>query len=97
MKNKCEDTGKTRFDSLAEAKDIMLRFRGMWKLHREGKRRKHRQGKPAQKRAYYCGYCGGYHLTSKSLFGNNRNPYSHDYYMKTIKKLLKDACQPQAG
>ena len=68
MQPKCEATGKVKFVSETAAKENMIRFRFKWKLRLQGKRRKHRQGKPAQKRAYYCEDCDSYHLTSWEPF-----------------------------
>jgi len=68
MELKCEATGKVRFNSEKEAKESMFRFRFTWKILRQGKRRKHRQGKPAQKRSYFCEHCNGYHQTSWEPF-----------------------------
>lgn len=61
---KCDATGKIRFGSLVEAMEKVFGFR--MKLQRlwNGRRRKHRLGKPRQKRVYRCEYRQGYHLTS---------------------------------
>ncbi len=60
---KCTATGKVIFDSSIDAKDRIEAFRQNIKKRRNGRRRKHRQGKAAQKRVYYCAHCKGYHLT----------------------------------
>ncbi|MEZ0454210.1 hypothetical protein ABTW24_21650 [Sphingobacterium thalpophilum] len=62
---KCRATGKVAFPSLMEAKWRMFQFkvRSRIKNKLDGKRIKHRMGRYACKRAYYCPYCGGYHIT----------------------------------
>lgn len=57
-------TGKVRFASRVEAEVVIFSLRGVLKRKDEnGKRIKHRGGKPVAKRAYYCIYCKGYHVT----------------------------------
>ncbi len=50
---------------MLEARYVMFRMKWGYKRNtdRSGRRVKHRQGKPAQRRAYFCSYCQGYHLT----------------------------------
>ncbi|SEK24743.1 hypothetical protein SAMN05421740_101334 [Parapedobacter koreensis] len=65
-RKKCLATGKICFASKMEARLTILRLRwGFKALHNrlDGRRIKHRQGRPQQRRAYYCPHCGGYHLT----------------------------------
>lgn len=58
-------TGKVAFPSRIEAQYAMFRFklRSRVKNVTNGKRIKHRMGKPAFRRAYYCRLCEGYHIT----------------------------------
>ena len=64
---KCASSGKTIYPTMSVAKDAMFVFRRSWRFKgKMGKRVKHRRGKPAQKRTYYCTYCGGYHLTKRA-------------------------------
>lgn len=64
MKQKCEATGKRIFTNEADARDRIGKFRWLLKkINANGRHRKHRMGKPSQKRVYVCPYCGGYHLT----------------------------------
>lgn len=65
MPQKCIATGKITFSSNLEARIVMFNLKWSYKLHKDllGKRIKHRQGKPKQKRAYFCQYCNGFHLT----------------------------------
>jgi hypothetical protein len=65
MVTKCTATGKVIFSSLLEARLVMFNLKWGYRKHKDinGKRIKHRQGKPAQRRGYYCIHCGGYHLT----------------------------------
>lgn len=65
MLQKCMATGKAIFPSLLEARYVMFTMKRGYKRNtsESGRRIKHRQGKPAQRRAYFCPYCQGYHLT----------------------------------
>ncbi|MGF7025200.1 MULTISPECIES: hypothetical protein [Sphingobacterium] len=71
---KCRATGKIGFLSLIEAQWIMLNFKFKSRVRNklDGKRIKHRMGKDACKRAYYCKFCRGYHITKwdKGHFSN---------------------------
>jgi len=73
---KCRATGKVGFPSLIEAGWIMLNFKFKSRVRNklDGKRIKHRMGKDACKRAYYCKFCKGYHITTwgKGHFNNYR-------------------------
>lgn len=62
---KCRATGKVIFPSQLEARCAMFRFklRSRVKSVTDGRRIKHRMGKPACRRAYYCRLCKGYHIT----------------------------------
>jgi len=62
---KCRETGKVIFTSWIEAQLVMLdlKWNYLYKRNEEGRRIKHRQGRPIQRRAYYCTHCNGYHLT----------------------------------
>lgn len=69
MKLKCDATGKRIFTNEADARDRIGKFRWLLKkINANGQHRKHRMGKPAQKRVYECPYCGGYHLTKWSFY-----------------------------
>lgn len=79
---KCSATGKVRFPNKLEAILVIAFFR--WKLYKarnkiDGTRVKHRAGKVAQRRAYYCRNCRGYHLTKWSKSHFNRYNDSRDY------------------
>jgi hypothetical protein len=57
-------TGKVRFATRVEAEVVIFTLR--WALKRKdmnGRRIKHRKGRPVAKRAYYCEYCKGFHVT----------------------------------
>ncbi len=62
---KCAATGKVIFSSMMEARCVMFNLKWAYKIRKDinGKRIKHRQGRPVQRRAYICPYCEGYHLT----------------------------------
>lgn len=62
---KCRATGKVGFPSMIEAQGAMLQFKFKSRIRNktDGKRIKHRMGKYACKRAYYCKLCRGYHIT----------------------------------
>ncbi|MFU1857233.1 hypothetical protein ACK8HY_09470 [Sphingobacterium sp. NGMCC 1.201703] len=62
---KCRATGKVIFPSRFEARCAMFRFklRSRVKNVTDGRRIKHRMGKPSSRRAYYCRFCAGYHIT----------------------------------
>ncbi|WP_104384057.1 hypothetical protein [Sphingobacterium sp. HMA12] len=62
---KCRATGKVGFPSLIEAQWAMLHFKFKSRVRNklDGRRIKHRMGKDACKRAYYCKFCKGYHIT----------------------------------
>lgn len=66
-KIKCAATGKTRYESSHEAKEVLLNLKTSFKKI-EGRRIKHRAKKVGQKRYYWCRECKGFHLTSISLF-----------------------------
>ncbi|MGJ1348467.1 hypothetical protein ACR789_18400 [Sphingobacterium siyangense] len=74
---KCRATGKVGFPSLIEAQWAMLhfKFRSRVRNKLDGKRIKHRMGKDACKRAYYCKFCKGYHITTweKGHFNNYKD------------------------
>jgi hypothetical protein len=55
MVTKCTATGKVIFSSLLEARLVMFNLKWGYRKHKDinGKRIKHRQGKPAQRRGYY--------------------------------------------
>lgn len=62
--DKCRMTGKVRFSTRIEAELVIIALHRMLKRKDEnGKRIKHRSGKPVAKRAYFCQYCNGYHVT----------------------------------
>ncbi|MEZ0454137.1 hypothetical protein ABTW24_21275 [Sphingobacterium thalpophilum] len=71
---KCRATGKVGFPSLIEAQCAMLHFKFKSRVRNklDGRRIKHRMGKDACKRAYYCKFCKGYHITKwdKGHFSN---------------------------
>ncbi|QIH31450.1 hypothetical protein [Sphingobacterium sp. DR205] len=74
INKKCRETGKVIFASWIEARLVMLdlKWNYLFKRDRTGRRIKHRQGRPIQRRAYFCTYCRGYHLTKweKSNFNS---------------------------
>lgn len=76
-KRKCSATGKVVFASHEEAKLAIFGLKWNYRMKRDpidGKRIKHRQGRPQQRRAYYCAYCGGFHLTKmETPFPENRD------------------------
>ena len=80
---KCRATGKVIFPTLMEAKITMFRLKWGFKHIKDiyGKRIKRRQGKPEQKRAYYCPFCEGYHLTKW-------NKKSFKAYQEELTKYL---------
>lgn len=59
----CDAAGKRSMPSLGQAENVMYMFRKARVNELTGKRIKHRKGKPVQIRAYYCGFCDGWHLT----------------------------------
>lgn len=71
---KCRATGKVGFSTLIEAQWVVLHFKLKSRVmsKTDGRRIKHRMGKGASKRAYYCTFCEGYHLTKwdKGHFNN---------------------------
>lgn len=70
---KCRATGKIGFPSMIEAHGAMLQFKFKLRIKNktDGKRIKHRMGKDACKRAYYCKLCNGYHITKWNKTGFN--------------------------
>lgn len=63
-RKKCRATGKVIFPALVDARLTIIRLKWARRITDfYGKRIKHRRGKPEQKRAYYCSFCEGYHLT----------------------------------
>lgn len=74
MKSKCKITNKTRYATKGDAQKALENIKNSIYHKKDGKRNKHRQGKPAQKRAYPCKECKGWHLTSiEWLDHNDRN------------------------
>jgi len=69
----CSATGKTVFDTKAEAEEVRERVMSFSRVKIEGKRIKHRAGRPALKRSYFCEYCEGWHLTSFETPNINHN------------------------
>jgi hypothetical protein len=72
-KRTCPATGKTIFETKSTAEEIRARLLAFSKARFNGKRIKHRAGKPELKRAYLCGHCGAYHLTSMVLIDLKNN------------------------
>ena len=72
-KRRCIATGKTIFDTKGEAKESMIKFKSFSKMTINGRRIKHRVGKPEQTRVYYCEHCKGFHLTKWSSFNERYN------------------------
>ncbi len=84
---KCVATGKAVFASLLEARIVMFNLKWRFKRNRDesGKRIKHRQGRPVQRRAYYCIHCEGYHLTKwkeSNFISYQKKMDSDRYYPK---------------
>lgn len=80
-RKKCRVTGKVIFSTLVEARLTIVRLKWARRItDMYGKRIKHCQGKPAQKRAYYCPHCKGFHLTKwdKSNFNSYLEVLSKD-------------------
>jgi len=68
-------TGKVRFSTRIEAELVIFTLRRMLKRKDEnGRRIKHRGGRPVAKRMYFCQYCNGYHVTRWNI--TNFNNYS---------------------
>jgi hypothetical protein len=88
MVTKCTATGKVIFSSLLEARLVMFNLKWGYRKHKDinGKRIKHRQGKPAQRRGYYCIHCGGYHLTKWKA--NEFNSYNNREEAGLIEQYL---------
>lgn len=68
MNSRCHVTGKVAFETKGAAQESMRAIKAGYDFKRYNgstwKRTKHRQGKPAQKRAYLCEHCDHWHLTS---------------------------------
>lgn len=71
MDKVCNATGKVCFETYTAAKENITQHKLFAKTRRDlfGKRIKHRQGKPAQKRIYHCPHCNSYHQTKWVLQG----------------------------
>ncbi|MBE8719662.1 hypothetical protein [Sphingobacterium pedocola] len=72
---KCRATGKVSFDTKTEARLTIIKLKWSAIIRRnkiDGSRLKHRAGKIAQSRVYFCSYCNGYHLTkwTKTNYNN---------------------------
>lgn len=76
MSNKCSTTGKTIFLDLAGARARIATLRIRHWDSVTGKRINRHNKKPEQKRAYYCEYCEGYHLTSQAVHLKEIKPKS---------------------
>ncbi|MFB2118722.1 hypothetical protein [Parapedobacter sp. 2B3] len=79
---RCSATGKSIFRSLSDAMERVMDFRKNIQQLRNGRRRKHRQGKPKQKRVYLCEHCNGYHLTSWERYIRKRK--QNDAAVRTL-------------
>ncbi|MGE9310803.1 hypothetical protein ACLOAU_04135 [Niabella sp. CJ426] len=67
VKKRCQETGKVIHTCRKEASDALAKLkRAASRTDEMGKRIKHRSLKPSGKRIYYCSFCRGYHLTSRS-------------------------------
>jgi hypothetical protein len=88
MVTKCTATGKVIFSSLLEALLVMFNLKWGYRKHKDinGKRIKHRQGKPAQRRGYFCIHCCGYHLTKWKT--NEFNSYNNREEAGLIEQYL---------
>jgi len=67
-KQKCKISGKRIFETYGDAKEMMISFKNRVKYKKDGKRIKHRQGKPEARRVYLCPHCDGYHITKEAHF-----------------------------
>lgn len=63
---KCEATGKVRFETKSAALIKLHRLKDIYS-RRTGQRCNRLRRKRKEKRAYYCPYCGGWHLTSQDF------------------------------
>jgi hypothetical protein len=72
----CLKTGKTGFPSQRVAMEQIQKFKAFNRMKINGRRIKHRVGKPEQTRAYQCPSCSQWHLTSmkESEYKNNLDP-----------------------
>ena len=69
MTAKCYRTGKICYATREAAVEAMLAMKSLRKRRDfYGKPYKHRMKKPMQKRAYWCAYCGFFHLTKMAYF-----------------------------
>lgn len=88
-KYKCKISGKRVFESHSEAKGTMLAFTIRIRLKYQGRRRKHRQGKPAAKRVYLCPFCRGYHITKAVYFREDQEKIAKKLVEAKEKKFTK--------
>jgi hypothetical protein len=86
MGHKCEATGKTIFLTKGEAKYSILSCKYLRKAIRLGRRIKHRIGKPANLRIYYCAHCNGFHLTKHSFHHNE--PFLNSDFLSSEHKNI---------
>lgn len=89
---KCRATGKVIFASAQDARIAMFNLKWGFKKHKDlfGKRIKHRQGRPDQRRAYYCVHCDGYHLTKWKT-----RAFRH--YRKKMNEVISRSVSSYAG
>lgn len=63
---KCEATGKVRFETKSDAQVKIHKMRDIYS-RKTGQRCNRLRKKRKEKRAYYCKFCGGWHLTSQDF------------------------------
>lgn len=88
--DKCFATGKKRFYGSKEAKEALLKIKGISIYnHITKKRVKKGMGKPKQCRYYYCIHCKGYHLTSQEVNKTKQTILEEKKkWIKTTKGLI---------
>lgn len=82
--SKCPATGKTRFESEGQAKEVMDRI----KSYNKNTNRKHGKGKAEMKRVYYCEDCKGFHMTKWDKHKESFQPVKKIKYANKFKKFM---------
>jgi hypothetical protein len=84
-KNKCFTSGKRRYSTLGDAKIAIISTKSH--NNRKGGNKKS-TGKNNIKRAYYCKYCTGFHLSSKDYISSTKFAEKGKDELKNKKGLI---------
>jgi hypothetical protein len=87
---KCMATTKVIFPGITEAREFIFNLKWRYKIQKDinGKRIKHRQGRPEQRWAYYYACCDGVHIT-------RWKPSEFNNYLSYLNTIIPDVALRQ--